>query len=294
MMLALVWGSAFLFIEVVIDEVPALTIVGGRLMVAALVLTPAAILTRGGMLPRRQWPAIVFIALFNNVIPFTLITSAQEYIPSNLAATIIGTNPLFTLAIATAIGAEQPSALRVGGLLVGFLGAVVLIGPDLGDFTAAATVAQLAVLGGSVCYAMSTVAAERTAEGAVLSLAAGQMIVAAAVSVPLALAVDGVPSFELSTRAWLAWLALGLFSSGVAYILFYTLVQRVTATQVAVVSYLIPIVATVLGWAVLDEPVGPRLFVGLMLIIAGVAAVNGGLQAAWKLVAGAPRAGAET
>jgi drug/metabolite transporter (DMT)-like permease len=286
-MLSLVWGSAFLFVEVVVEDVRPLTIVAGRLLVAALVLAPAAAIARGGILPRRLWPAMVFIAVFNNVIPFTLITSAQEHIPSSLAAALIGTNPLFTLVIASAIGAEKVDTGRVGGLVAGFVGAVVLIGPDLGEITSSSTVAQLAVLCGSVCYAVSTVAANRTAEGAALSLAAGQMIVAAAISIPLALALDGLPDTGIGGKAALAWLALGIFSSGVAYILFYSLVKRVTATQVAVVSYLIPIVATLLGWLVLDEALSPRLWLGLALIVGGVAAVNGGLQALWQRARGA-------
>ena len=108
------------------------------------------------------------------------------------------------------------------------------------------------------------------------------MLFAAAVAIPLTLAVDGVPNTDVSLKAAMALLALGVFSSGVAYIIFFTLIQRVSATNVALVSYMIPVVATLLGWLILDEKIGLNLFVGLTLIIAGMGAVNGGAGALFR------------
>ncbi|MBI5289344.1 MAG: EamA family transporter [Chloroflexi bacterium] len=287
-LLATIWGAAFLLIDVVVDEVEPLTVVGGRLLIASMVLVPAARLSGRVMPPRESWAAVVAMAIITNVLPFSLITAAQEHIDSSLAATLIGTMPLFVLLITFAAGTERPSTARVLGLVIGFVGAVVVIGPDLGDITSSNTLSELAVLGASLCYGISAVVARQWAKGPPLSLSAGQLVVAAAISLPIALAVDGPHVGAISGKAIVAWIALGVVCSGVAYILFYDLVQRVTATQASVVAYLIPIVATVLGWAILGERLGPNLFIGLALILVGVMAVNGVLSSAAGIFRGGP------
>jgi drug/metabolite transporter (DMT)-like permease len=278
LLLSVVWGAAFLFIRTAVQEVSPLTVVAVRLTIAAIVLVPAALLTRSAMPPRASWPSLLFMATFNNVIPFTLITAAEEHISSSLAATLIGTMPLFVLVVTWLFATEQPTLEKVAGLLIGFIGAVVLIGPDLRDFTNASTLAELAVLAASVSYAASTVVARQYSRGAPLALASGQMVIGALMAVPLALAFDGVPDVGISLKAALALLALGTLSSGLAYIIFFTLVQRVAATKVSIVSYLIPIVATILGWLVYDEAIGVNLFLGLALILVGVMTVNGSIR----------------
>jgi drug/metabolite transporter (DMT)-like permease len=278
LLLATVWGSAFLFTDVVVKEVSPLTVVAGRLIIASLVLAPAAALSGTLMPPRGSWRAVILMAIFNNVLPFSLITAAQERIDSSLAATLVGTMPLFVLIITAGAGTERPSPERAIGLVIGFAGAVVVIGPDLRDLTASSTLGELAVLAAAVCYAISSVVAREWAKGPPLALSAVQLVIAAAITLPIALAIEGPNAGGLPVKVALAWIALGVLSSGVAYVLFYDLVQRVTATQVSLVAYLIPIVATVLGWLVLDERIGPNLFIGLALILGGVMAVNGALS----------------
>src|SRR5437868_1808119 len=209
LLLGLIWGSAFLFNHVVVREVPPFTIVAGRLILAAAVLVALAFAAGQKLPPRSMWPIIALIAAVNNVVPFTLITWAQEHITSSLAATLNSTMPLFTLLIAHFTWSERANAEKAAGLAVGF---------------------------------------------------------------------DGVPDYTISAKAALSWVALGVLSSGIAYIVFFALVQRITATQISVVSYLIPIVATVLGWLVLDESIGVNLFAGLVLILIGMTLVNGNLR----------------
>jgi drug/metabolite transporter (DMT)-like permease len=134
------------------------------------------------------------------------------------------------------------------------------------------------VLAAAFSYAASTVVARQYSRGAPLALASGQMVLGAAMAVPLALVFEGVPDADVSLKAALALLALGLLSSGLAYIIFFTLVQRVAATKVSIVTYLAPIVAAFLGWLVYDETIGVNLFLGLALILAGVMTVNGSVR----------------
>lgn len=282
LLLGLIWGSAFLMIDVVVREVDPLTSVAGRLVIGAVMLSAIALATGRGLPPRSMLPVLLVLAVFNNVIPFALITWAQQHIDSSLAATLNSTMPLFTFALAASIGSERFDAERTAGLLIGFVGAAVLIGPDVTDLSASNGLGDLAVIGGSLCYAIATVIARQRLRGEPLVLASGQMTIAAIVSIPLALAVDGAPRFDIGWEAGLSLIGLGVFSSGFAYIIFFTLIQRVSATSVSVVSYVIPVVATVLGWLVLDESIGVNLLVGLALVIAGMLAVNGGLSGLFR------------
>jgi drug/metabolite transporter (DMT)-like permease len=190
--------------------------------------------------------------------------------------------PLFTFVIAAGIGSERATPERVFGLVVGFAGAAVVIGPDLTDLTSSNTLGQLAVIGGSLGYAASAILARERASGDPWVLSSGQMVVGAAIMTPIALIVDGAPDTGIPAKAALAWAGLGVFSSGFAYIIYFTLIQRVSATSVSLVSYLIPIVAAVLGVVVLDESLGPNLFIGMALIIVGMMAVNGALRALFQ------------
>lgn len=278
MLLGLIWGSAFLLIDVAVDEVEPLTMVAGRLILAGVMLTTIALAAGKGLPPRSMWGLLVAMAILNNAVPFTLITWAQQHITSSLAATLNATMPLFTFVIAAAIRTERATPERMFGLIVGFAGAAVVIGPDLTDLTSSNTLGDLAVIGGALGYAASAILARERASGDPWVLSSGQMVVGACIMTPIALIFDGAPDTDVSAKAALAWAGLGVFSSGFAYIVYFTLIQRVSATNVALVSYLIPVVATVLGVLVLDEPLGVNLFVGMALIIVGMMAVNGTLR----------------
>lgn len=281
LLLGCIWGSAFMMNDVVVDEVPPLTVMAGRLFIAAIVVTAALFLT-GRRLPARSWwPVLLVLVVLNNVIPVSLITWAQQYITSSLAATLNSTMPLMTFLFAVAAGNERFDVDRAFGVVIGFVGAAVLIGPDLGDITSSNALGDLAVLGGSAGYAVSTVIARVKLQGDAMPLVSGQMIFGALIAVPIATAADGPVGLSLSTEAALAWLGLGAVSSGVAYVIFYALVQRMTATSVSLVSYIIPVVATILGWAVLGEEIGWNLAVGLALIILGMVAVNRTVRPSW-------------
>jgi len=290
LLLSVIWGSAYLFIKVTVEGVPPFTLVDGRLLLASLLL--AAVLAWSHRpFPRdgRFWAMMAFMGLVNNVIPFSLITWGQENIPSSLAAILTSTMPLFTIVIAHVVGMERITGLRVAGLLLGFAGVVLLIGPDLRDITSASTLGQLAVIGGASGYATATVFARSRLVGIpVAELAAGQMITGALIALPLALAIDRPFDIRPSLKEGLAWAVLGLGPSGVAYLIYFWLIQRLTAVQVSVVSYLLPITAALLGWAVLDEVIGLNTVAGMVLIIGGILAVNVGMRPDVRLPAAVP------
>jgi drug/metabolite transporter (DMT)-like permease len=140
------------------------------------------------------------------------------------------------------------------------------------------------VVAAAASYGLATVVARQKAHGPSLPLASGQIIFAALIAVPLALSVDGAPALDISARAALAWVALGALSTGLAYVIFFSLVQRMSATQISVTTYIIPIIAAVLGWLVLDESIGPNP--DRPVLVVGVAAVNGYVRWTWDRIRG--------
>ncbi len=276
--LSVIWGSAFMLVKVVLEEAPPLTLVAGRLTGAALFLSTVLLLT-GRRLPRTRqaWTASVLLGLGNNVWPFTLLTWGQQHIDSSLAAILTASMTISTAVLAHLWIGERLTLDRSVGVLVGFGGVFLLIGADLRDLTESSTLGQLAIIGGVLGYAFGTVFARRYLQDAdPVETAAGQTLVGAAVMIPLALAADRPFDLSLSAKHALAWVTLAVLASGVAYLLFFWLIRRVTATQASMVSYLIPITAVFLGALVLDEQLAANSFVGLALIIAGVWIVSGG------------------
>lgn len=282
--LSCIWGNSFLFTKVAVEEVPPLTLVEGRLLLAgAVLLLLMRPLGLSLSLTPRLWAAITFMGLINNVIPFALITWGQQHIDSSLAAILNATMPLFTVIIAPLWIKERLTGERALGVLIGFAGVFVLIGADLGAIAESSTLGQLAVIGASAGYAVGFVFARRyLQERAPVVFAAGQMVVASALLLPVALAVDRPFDLHTSAKAALSWAALGVVSSGLAYIIFFWLIQRLEALQVSLTAYLIPLVAVFVGWLVLDERLGANSFGGLVLIVLGVFIVNGTWQKVWR------------
>jgi drug/metabolite transporter (DMT)-like permease len=276
--LSIIWGSAFMMIDVALDDVPPLTLVAGRVVGAFLFLLSVLLIT-GKSLPRdlRSWRALAFLGVVNNAWPFLAITWGQERVDSNLAAILVASMPLSVTVIAHFWIDERLTLERAIGVLVGFGGVFLLIGGDLGDITGSGTLGQLAVIGGAVGYAIGTVFARHYLQDAEpLETAAGQTLVASLVMIPLALLIDQPFDIRPDAASGLSWVGLALGASGIAYLIYFRLVSDVSATQASMVTYLIPVTAVILGVLVLDETVELSSLGGLALIIAGIWFVNGG------------------
>jgi drug/metabolite transporter (DMT)-like permease len=278
-LLSLIWGSAFALVKVVLEDVQPMTLVAGRLTFAATFLTFALAITGRlqGFADRRAWYAFVALGVGNNVWPFVLLTWGQQHVESSLAAILVAGMPISTSLLAHFWIRERLTPDRAFGVLIGFSGVFLLIGGDLRDVTDSSTLGQLAIVAGMLGYSFGTVFARRyLGEGDAPVFAAGQTLVGAAIMVPVALVWDQPFDVSLSAKTALAWLSLGVVASGVAYLLFFPLIRRVTATQASMVGYLIPVWALLIGVLILDERLPSTAFAGLALIIAGVWIVNGG------------------
>jgi drug/metabolite transporter (DMT)-like permease len=279
-LLALIWGSSFLFIKVALEGLSPAQIVLGRVVAGAVVLS-TVVVARSLAFPRsvRLWRHLVVVAVVANVIPFSLFAWGETRIDSGLAGILNGATPLLTLVVAIALlPEERATASRVAGLLVGFVGVVIIVGPWRNGALAGDFAGELACLGAAACYGVAFVYTRRfiTGTGLPLVLAAGQLVAGAAILLVLSpfVATDPV---HLQARVVASVLALGVLGTGLAYVLSYGIIRDEGATTVSMVTYLIPIVAFVLGVTVRGEPVHWYVFVGAAIVIAGVARAEGRL-----------------
>jgi len=279
--LSLLWGGSFFFVGVAVHALPPLTIVALRVGLAAPVLW-LAIRALGVPVPRdlRVWAAFLVMGVLNNVIPFSLIVWGQTQIASGLASILNATTPLFTVVVAGVLLAdERLSPRKVGGVMVGFVGVVVLIGWDtLGLADGTPVLAQVAILGASVSYAFAGTFGRRFARLGVTPMvtAAGQVTGSSLVLVPLALVVDQPWTLPTPSAAVVAsMVALAVVSTALAYGLYFRILGTAGATNLLLVTFLIPVTANLLGILVLGETLGGEHVVGMALIGLGLAVMDG-------------------
>lgn len=286
--LSLLWGGSFLFNGLLVQVWPPLTIVAARVCLAALALWIAVRLF-GHAVPksREVWLAFLGMGLLNNVIPFTLIVWGQTHIASGLAAILNATTPLFGVIVAHFLTSdERLTANRLAGVLIGILGVAWMIGPSVLGHVGDALWGELAVLGAAFTYAFAGLYGRRFKRMGLPPIlpAAGQVTASAVLLVPVALLVDRpwtLPAPGLET--WAALLGLALLSTAVAYLLFFRILASAGATNLMLVTILIPPSAILLSALVLGEQLEWRHLVGLVLIGAGLAAIDGRL---WRRALG--------
>jgi drug/metabolite transporter (DMT)-like permease len=276
LLLALLWGGSFFFSKIAVGALPPLTVVLCRVTLAALALN-VAVLLGGRRMPAdpRLWGAFFVMGVLNNVIPFSLIFWGQTQIASGLAAILNATTPLFTVLVAhVATNDEKLSASRLLGVLTGVVGVAVMIGP--GAFAGGGTLARIAVLGAALSYSFAAIWGRRFRDLPPVITATGQLSASALVMAPVALLIDRPWSLEVpSPRVVWALIALALLSTAAGYIVYFALLARAGATNVLLVTLLIPPSALLLGSLFLAEAVEPRDLAGLAFIAGGLAAIDG-------------------
>ncbi|MDO8614432.1 MAG: DMT family transporter [Dehalococcoidia bacterium] len=283
-----VWGASFLFIKVIVEETGPFELVAGRLFfgtvaVAAFMLVRRVPLGFDAPLLAR----LSVMALGSNVIPFALISWGEEHIDSGAASVLNSTVPIFTAVAAAAFLAEERfTRARLAGLLLGFLGVVVLTGDDIVHVTDSSVLGQLAVIAAAACYGMGAVYARtllRSRDPVALSI--WQLILGTLFTVPLLFAFSGRPDYSLSLEASLSLVALGVFGTGFGYIAYLWLIDSIGSVRASLVTYVVPAVGLFLGWLVLDEHIGVNILAGAFLIVIGVASVMRGQAPASERVA---------
>jgi drug/metabolite transporter (DMT)-like permease len=282
-LLSIIWGGSFLFIGIAAKELPALLIVLARVSVAAAILLPVHLLFIG-KLPsdKRSWIAFAGMALFNNVIPFTAISWGQHYLSSGLASVINATTPMFTVAVLALMGMDKITPLKVVGLIVGFVGVLVLKGGGFGDL-GPQTLGIFAVVAASFSYGVSAMWAKLRLQGiAPLTIATCQLSISTAIMIPLSFAFSKPDQlFSVSKETAIALLLLAGVSTAIAYLIFFKIIARAGPTFVSLVTMLIPVSAIVMGYFWLGEKLSITEIVGAALILLALAVIDGRLFL-WK------------
>ena len=276
LLLALLWGGSFFFSKIAVGELPPLTVVLARVVIAALALNVFVSL-RGKRLSADAslWRALLVMGILNNAIPFSLIFWGQTQIASGLASILIATTPLFTVLVAHVTTTDEKlTAPRLFGVLAGLAGVAIMIGP--GAFAGGgSTLGKIAVLGAAFSYALASIWGRRFRGWPPAGIAAGQLTVSAAVMTPIALLTDRPWTLAApSPRVVAALIALALLSTAVGYLLYFEILSRAGATNVVLVTLLIPPSALLLGALFLAEPLAPRDLLGLACIAVGLAAID--------------------
>ncbi len=283
--LAAIWGTSFLVIKIALTALPIFTIVTLRVGLAAIALYGGAramgirLKTPEGVRVKAIIGAFLVLALFNNVVPFTLIVWGQTHISVTLASILNATMPLFTVFLAHfLVRGEHLTLRRLLGVVIGFLGVVTVIAPTASEALTGDFWGQLAMLGAACSYGFSVVMARRFSRFGLHSvhIALGQMLVATLFMVPVALIVD--QPWRLDMPGGDVWAAVGVLAflcSALAYVLYFKLIGSAGATNASLVTLLVPAFAIFMGVTLLGETFELEQALGLGLIATGLLVLDG-------------------
>lgn len=283
-LLSVLWGGSFFFVGVAVEALPPFTIVCLRVGIAAAALN-LVIAAAGRRLPadRQVWLAFAGMGFINNAVPFSLIVWGQTHIASGLASILNAMTPMFSVLVAHRLTRdEKMSPARVAGIVIGIGGVVAIIGPGALSGLGTNVLAQLAILGAALSYAFAAVFGRRFRELGVTpqQTATGQVTASTMMLLPLALVVDRPWSLPMPGREiWGAVLGLAVLSTALAYILYFRILATAGATNILLVTFLVPVSAVLLGVTILDERLLPQHIAGMILIGLALAAVDGRLAA---------------
>jgi drug/metabolite transporter (DMT)-like permease len=276
-LLGAIWGTSFLFIKIVVTEIGPMTLVAGRLTLSA-VLIWSILKARGIRIPRgrRIWMTYAGIGLLNGALPFSLISWGEQFIPSGWAALLQSTTPIFTILLAHLVTQDEHLTwLKALGVAVGFGGVGLLMLPEIRTGLSASVWGMLAIVGSSVSYALASIFARRRLQGEhPMASAAGQFTMGALYMRPLAFLLEQPLRITLSPQALGSWITLAVMGTVIAYVIYYTLLDRTSATFTTMVTYIVPINGLILGTVVLDEVMSPMILVSLGLVLSGVLLVR--------------------
>lgn len=279
--LSVLWGATFFFVAIANPAVPPFTLVLARVCIAALVLVPLIFLF-GHRLPTTlaAWQPFIVQATINNVIPFTLMVYGQTHIASGLAAVLNATTPLFTLIVARLFAHDHLTSSKTIGVVFGIAGVAVLIGPDALTSNASSVIGMLCILGGALSYGFSALWMRRLRHIPPLVSSGAQLTCSTLLLLPLAALVDRFWLLPMpGAPAIAAILGLAVFSTALAYIVFFRISATAGPSNVMLVTLLIPVTATALGVLILGETLTLNQIAGALIIASGLVVIDGRLFA---------------
>ncbi|HXB53023.1 MAG TPA: DMT family transporter [Rhizomicrobium sp.] len=279
LLLALLWGSSFFFYKILVAVLPPVTVVLGRVGIAAIAMNLWLLATgRSVPLSHGRWRRFLLLGFLNNVLPFILIAWGETRIESGLASILNATTPIFMVAVAHwGTEDEKLSWAKGASIVLGILGVTVLVGADA--FGGGSSIwGELAVVAASCVYGFGGVYSRRSKDLPPLVAATGQVSGGAVILLPLSLLIDQPWRLPMpDADVWAALLAIALVNTALAYFVYYRMLAGAGVTYISLVTFLIPVIALMLGAIFLDERVTVQALAGMAVITLGLAAIDGRL-----------------
>lgn len=275
-LLATLWGGSYSFIKVGVETIPPVTLIAARTLLAGAILL-VVIRGRGLRLPRdlATWRLFLIQACLNSVLPFTLIAWSERSVEAGLATILSSTSPIFVVLLGLLAGTgERLSALRLVGIVSGLAGTMLIVGTEALAGFGADLAAQLALVAASLCYGGAALFGRHFKGLDPIMPAAGSLICGAALLIPLSLMLDQPWMLAPSTASIQALLALSVFSTALAFVIYFRLIGRLGSVATTSVAYLRVPTGVLIGMVALGESLAPTAWAGLVLIVGGVLAMT--------------------
>jgi drug/metabolite transporter (DMT)-like permease len=276
-LLATLWGGSYTFIKLGVATIPPITLIAARTLIAGLVLLVVVMYWRGLVLPNdaATWRRFVFQACLNSVIPWTMVAWGERSLDAGLATILNSTSPIFTFFLALGIARhETPTMRKLFGVLAGLAGICLIVGVQalagLGEQLAAQIVAVLA----AICYAGAAIFGRGFKGLDPMAPAAGSLLCGAAILVPVSLVVDRPWTLAPSMNSVLALLGLALFSTALAFVIYFRLIQTLGSVGTTAQAYLRVQIGVALGVVFLGESLSATAWIGIGFVVIGVAAMT--------------------
>jgi drug/metabolite transporter (DMT)-like permease len=276
MLLATLWGGSYSFIKLGVATIPPVTLIAGRTLIAGVLLL-IIMTARGVRLPKdaATWRRFLFQACLNSVVPWTLIAWAERSVDAGLATILNSTSPIFTFFLTLAMaGHDAPSWRKLFGVVAGIAGICLIIGVQALHGLGEQLVAQIAIVTATVCYAGGAVFSRGFKGLDPIAPAAGSLLCGAAILVPISVVTERPWALTPSATSLLALLGLAVFSTAIAFVIYFRLIQTLGSVGTTAQAYLRVPIGVALGVLLLGERLPPTAWIGLACVVAGVAAMT--------------------
>jgi drug/metabolite transporter (DMT)-like permease len=274
-LLATLWGASYAFIKLGVESIPPVTFIAARTLIAALVLL-GVLRWRGVVMPTDPavWRRFLFQACLNSVIPYTLIAWAEQSVDAGLATILNSSAPIFTFMLTWFVAGQSATGRQLLGVISGMCGVCLIVGVQAFSGIWQQFIAELAIIGATVCYAGAAIFGRGFKGVDPMLPATGSLVCGALLLIPVSLVVDHPWTLAPSSRSILALLCLSVFSTALAFTIYFRLLQTLGSVGTTAQAYLRVPIGVAIGAAFLGEVVAPTTLIGLAFVVAGVAAMT--------------------
>jgi drug/metabolite transporter (DMT)-like permease len=276
LVLATLWGGSYTFIKLGVATIPPVTLIAGRTLIAGLLLL-LIMICRGVRLPKdaATWRRFLFQACLNSVVPWTLIAWAERSVDAGLATILNSTSPIFTFFLTLAIAHQNALSWRkLFGVVAGMAGICLIIGVQAFQGLGEQLLAQIAIVTATICYAGGAVFSRGFKGLDPMAPAAGSLLCGAAILLPVSAVLERPWTLMPSTTSVLALLGLAIFSTAIAFVIYFSLIQTLGSVGTTAQAYLRVPIGVALGVLLLGEKLSPTAWMGLACVVIGVAAMT--------------------